>query len=66
MQEHHTYSYDGPVMEFGRIVAERWSGETTAPSEKKARSNLAYQFKQEFDKAPTSKITLPGICKIIN
>ena len=60
------YIYDGPVMVFDTCVTNHWKGETIADSEAKARSNLAYQFKQEFDKAPTSKITLPGICKIIN
>ena len=31
------YRYNGPVLEFERIVADRWSGETRAESEKKAR-----------------------------
>ena len=66
MQELRTYSYNGPVLEFGKIITNRWNGETTAPSEKKARSNLVYQFKQEFDKPLHSKITLPGVCTIIN
>lgn len=66
MQEMHTYSYSGPVMEFGKLIANRWNGETTAPTEKKAKANLVYQFKQEYDKPLRSKITLPGICTIIN
>lgn len=40
------YFYSGPVMEFNTLLADIWEGETTAPSEKKARSNLAYQFKK--------------------
>lgn len=40
------YRYDGPVMEFDKCISNRWQGETTASSEKKARSNLAYQFKK--------------------
>ena len=54
------YSYDGPVMEFNRIVTNKWSSVTRASSEAKARSNLIYQYKKQFGKAPNSKITLPG------
>lgn len=54
------YSYNGPVREFDRIVANRWQGQTYAPSEAKARTNLAYQFKKETGRVPRSKITLPG------
>ena len=54
------YSYNGPVLEFDRIVANRWQAQTYAPSETKARTNLAYQFKKENGKVPRSKITLPG------
>lgn len=54
------YSYVGPVMEFDRYVADSWRGETTASSEAKARSNLAYRYKKENGKAPGAKITLPG------
>lgn len=54
------YSYDGPVLEFGRVVADRWSSSTYAPSEKKARANLIFQFKKQFNRAPNVKITLPG------
>ena len=54
------YSYDGPVLEFDRIVTNRWKGQTYAPSEAKARTNLAYQFKRDNGKVPRTKITLPG------
>lgn len=54
------YSYNGPVLEFDKIVANRWQGETYAVSEAKARSNLAFQFKREYGRVPRSKITLPG------
>lgn len=55
-----TYFYEGPVLEFDRIIANHWSASTRAVSEKKARSNLAYQFKMEFGREPRSKITIPG------
>ena len=41
------YSYNGPVMEFDRCIANKWQGETMAVSEKKAKSNLVYQFKKK-------------------
>lgn len=62
--QNYEYHYDGPVEEFGKCIASRWTGTTYAPSEKKALSNLAYQFKQEYDRTPSAKITLPG--KLVN
>ena len=59
------YSYDGPVLEFDRIIAEHWEASTRAESEKRARSNLAYQFKMEYGRVPRSKITVPGKLTII-
>lgn len=49
------YCYKGPVMEFEQCVSNNWEGTTYAASEKKARSNLAYQYKRQYN-----KITLPG------
>lgn len=54
------YSYDGPVLEFDRIIANHWKASTRAESEKKARCNLAYQFKQQYGRVPRSKISVPG------
>ena len=54
------YSYDGPVLEFDKIVTNHWMGQTYAASEAKARSNLAFQFKRETGRVPRTKITLPG------
>ena len=58
--EYTKFIYNGPVKEFDRVVSNNWSGSTYAPSEKKARSNLAYQYKQEYGKTKDTKITLPG------
>lgn len=58
------YSYEGPVLEFDKIVTNRWKAETYAVSEAKARTNLAYQFKIETGRVPRTKITLPGKMKI--
>lgn len=64
MEEKHKYIYDGPVMEFDKLVMDHWKGETIAPSEKKARSNLAYQFKKNNSRITGTKITLPGKIKM--
>lgn len=54
------YSYNGPVLEFGKVVTNHWQAQTIAPSEAKARSNFAYQFNRINGKVPRTKITLPG------
>lgn len=64
-QEKFLFVYDGPVKEFDRIVERNWHGETMAESEKKAKSNLAYQWKMMHDRLATSKVTLPGIPKMV-
>lgn len=60
-----TYHYNGPVLEFGRCIADHWRSSTRAQSEKKARCNLAYQFKMETGRMPRTNITIPGKLKII-
>lgn len=54
------YNYRGPVMEFDRCVSNNWKGTTYAASEKKARSNLAYQFKKQNNRIASTRISLPG------
>lgn len=54
------YFYNGPVMEFHNCVQRDWLGETFAVSEKKARSNLIYQWKKKHNRCVNSKISLPG------
>lgn len=54
------YSYEGPVKEFDTTINPRWKATTYAPSEAKARSNLAYQYKMTHNKSASCKITLPG------
>ena len=65
MEEMHKYAYDGPVMEFNRLLADHWRGETMASSEKKARSNLTYQFEKQNSRIAGTKITLPGKIKMV-
>jgi hypothetical protein len=45
---------------FDRCVANYWKGETYASSEKKAKSNLIFQYKQQNGLIPASKVNLPG------
>ena len=54
------YSYSGPVTQFGKCIKNRWESTTYAVSEKKARSNFIYQFKQEFNYRVNTKIDIPG------
>ena len=62
----HKYVYDGPVMIFDTCVADHWKAETMADSEKKARSNLAYQFKKKNNRVTGTKVTLPGKIKVVS
>ena len=66
MDLYNVYSYDGPVMQFGKCIADRWKGVTKAPTEAKARANLMYQFKYMTGRTPTAKVTLPGEIKILS
>lgn len=66
MQEYHKYVYEGPVMEFDHIVDNKWHGETMAPSEVKAKCNLAYQYKKEHNRTARARIALPGKVTVIN
>ena len=59
------YFYDGPVLMFSTCIHKRWIAETTAPSEAKAKANLAFRFKKEYDKSADSKITLPGKLRVV-
>lgn len=54
------YTYLGPVMLFDRCIDDGWNGSTYAVSEKKARSNLTYQFKKKYNYAANTRISLPG------
>lgn len=60
------YSYKGPVMEFCNCVQRYWIGETFAVSEKKAKSNLIYQWKKSHNRCSNSKISLPGKLTIVD
>lgn len=59
------YTYDGPVFEFDRLIADHWIASTRAPSEKKARCNLMHQFKMQSGRVPQTKIIIPGKITIV-
>lgn len=54
------YSYDGPILQFDKIISPRWTGETYATTEAKARSNLTFRYKRDHGLDSNAKITLPG------
>lgn len=59
------YVYEGIVKEFDNIVSRNWKGSTYAVSEKKAKSNLAYQYKKTHNKVAATKITLPDKVELV-
>lgn len=65
-ESYRKYVYDGPVVAFNQCLTSRWKGETMAPTERKARSNLIYQFKRQNNKVAGSKVSLPGKIKMVN
>ena len=60
------YIYNGPVIEFEKCIANHWEASTYAISEKKARNNLIFRFKQETHRAPYTKISLPGKINMVD
>ena len=54
------YTYNGPVYEFDKLIASNWNGETCAPSEARARTNLAYQFKKQNNRSQRNKKKVNG------
>lgn len=64
-EQHHKYSYDGPVMFFNKCITGNWKSVTFAPTEAKARSNLAYQAKKQMNLIAGTKVILPGKIKMV-
>ena len=60
MSRKRTYVYKAAVMMFDQVIDQYWEAETTATSEKKAKSNLAFRYKKMNGLEPTVRITLPG------
>lgn len=58
MSEKSLYVYEGPVMQFGKVVQDSWKEGTQAVSIAKALSNLKFQYKRKAKLSPNSKIDL--------
>lgn len=54
------YEYVGPVEKFGKCIAHRWTATTYAPTERRARCNFIFQYQQDNNLLPNTKINLPG------
>jgi hypothetical protein len=54
------YQFKGAVLEFDKIIDDRWVATTWAISPKQAKSNLLYRYKQETNRAIGSKLSLEG------
>lgn len=54
------YFYDGPVLRFNTIIANRWRASTYAVSEKEAMRNLVFRFKKENGLEKTAKVSFVG------
>lgn len=54
------YIYEGPVLLFDKCIDNNWHAETMADSEKRARSNFAYQYKNTHNFSHGARITMPG------
>lgn len=58
MDEVKLWRYSGPIAVFGKVIEVRYSAETYAISEKKARSNIAYQYKRDRNLNVSSNVAL--------
>lgn len=52
------YHYNGPVYMHQKMIADKWEGDTWAPSDAKALSNLSYRYKTTHNLIPGTKIIL--------
>lgn len=61
-KERKIYRYEGPVMQFGKVINDLWKFGTQAVSEKQALSNLAFRYKMKKQLAKDAKIELDANC----
>ena len=54
------YQYEGAVLIFDRVVANKFTAQTMAISKQKARSNIAWQFRKAGNVADHIPVTLTG------
>lgn len=59
-KDYHRCYYEGPVLQFGQVVAQNLKMETIAVSAKAARRNFLKQAKDYFGLLPSAMLELPG------
>lgn len=59
------YEFKGAVLLFDRIIVSDYTATTTAPSVRKARSNITYRCKRDLGYDKNAKISLSGTFTII-
>lgn len=59
------YEFKGAILLFDRIIASDYTATTTAPSVRKARSNITYRCKKELGYDKNARISLSGAFTII-
>lgn len=52
------FTYDGPVMYFGKLMKENWHCETMAVTYAEATRNFSYRAKKLLNLAPTARVDL--------
>lgn len=62
MSERKLYRYEGPVMQFGKVINNSWKRGTQAKSEKQALAYLAYNYKIRNELTKDAKIELDANC----
>ena len=59
------YAYEGEVYAFDSLVMTEWKAETWAVSEEKAKANLKFRFRNEYNLSKITPLLLPGRFKVI-
>lgn len=57
------FEYTGPVTSYGKLISERWSGETMAKSSIQAKNQLKWKYKKQHGMNPYANIELPAPLK---
>jgi len=52
------FTYNGPVLMFGRVVCSKYFAQTMAVGVKKALSNIAYRYKKEYGLVAGAQVTV--------
>lgn len=58
MENKKCFQYTGPVMQFGKCIGKVHGLKTYAPTERKALSNIAFNYKKQHGLLPSARIEL--------